>query len=61
MAMDQAELMRQVRLIQADESLTDGEKAHKRQKLLCGGWAQRMPAADSGARCCKTAGAHLRL
>ena len=46
--MDQAELMKQVRAIQADDSLSDADKAQKRQQLLCGAWAKRLPQADSG-------------
>ena len=45
---DQAELMRQVRLIQSDTTLTDAEKAHKRQALLSGGWTQRPQATGTG-------------
>lgn len=37
-AMDQATILQEIRKIQADESLTDAEKAKKRQELLSGGW-----------------------
>lgn len=36
--MDQAELRRQIVAIQSDTSLTDAEKANKRQALLSGSW-----------------------
>ena len=45
---DQAELMRQIRLIQSDTTLTDAERAHKRQALLSGGWMQRPQASGTG-------------
>lgn len=41
--MDEAELRKRITQIQLDQSLTDAEKAKKRQELLSGRWSQ--PAA----------------
>lgn len=41
--MDEAELRKRITQIQLDQSLSDGEKAKKRQELLSGRWNQ--PAA----------------
>ena len=39
-AMDQAQLLKRIREIQADDSLNDADKAKKRQELLSGSWKQ---------------------
>lgn len=41
--MDEAELRKRITQIQLDQSLSDAEKAKKRQELLSGRWSQ--PAA----------------
>ena len=44
--MDQAHVLREIRRIQADESLTDAEKAKQRQELLSGSWKQAQAASQ---------------
>lgn len=48
--MDQADLLKRIREIQGDASLSDAEKAKKRQALLSGSWKQAESAEqdDSG-------------
>lgn len=55
--MDQAQMLREIRKIQADESLTDAEKAKRRQALLSGAWKQTGAASEDE----KAQGAHERL
>jgi len=45
--MDQKELMAKIMAIQRDPSLTDAEKASRRQQLMAGKWVT--PAADANS------------
>ncbi|KAK9800861.1 hypothetical protein WJX73_001980 [Symbiochloris irregularis] len=44
--MDQAQMLREIRKIQADDSLSDAEKAKRRQALLSGSWKQAEAATQ---------------
>ena len=53
-------ITQQIMAIQRDPSLTDVEKARKRQELLSGKWAQPQESA-TGALFCMQLFVHLRL
>ena len=54
MAVSQAELMAKIREIQTDTSLSDDEKAKRRQELLSGKWGSK--PTDDNKENSKTAG-----
>jgi hypothetical protein len=46
--MDEAELRKKILSIQLDKTLSEAEKAKKRQELLTGKWTQPSEREDSG-------------
>jgi hypothetical protein len=46
-AMNEGDLRQRITQIQLDQTLTDAEKAKKRQELLSGQWKQAAPQADA--------------
>ena len=51
-SMDQAELRRQIVAIQTNSSLSDAEKAQKRQALLSGSWQPVVDKQKEGSHLC---------
>lgn len=46
--MEEGDLRKRIAAIQQDQTLSDAEKAKKRQELLSGRWKQAAPEPDKG-------------